>query len=187
MTENTGATPVESKEGATEVESKVYTQEEVDKMLQAEADRRVNQALQKQKAEADKKLKEAQKLSQMSAEEKYRYELEQREQAIAEKERQLTLAENKNAASKVLADKGLDLSLVDLVLAEEAETMNDRINLLDKAFKKSVKAEVEKRLASKSPVSTLDANKTYTKNDLNGMSYSQAMELFKQQPDIFEN
>lgn len=167
-------------------EEKTYTQSEVDKLLQAETDRRVNMALEKEKKEADKKIKEAQRLSQMSAEQKYEYELQQREQAIIEGERRLALAENKNAASQVLADKGLDLSLVDLVLAEEAETMNARINLLDKAFKKSVKAEVEKRLASKTPQSTLDTNKTYTKADLNGMSYTQAMELFKQQPELFE-
>ena len=186
MTENNGAVTTESN-GAVETESKTYTQEEVDKLLLAETDRRVNMALKKEKAEADKRVKEAQKLSAMSAEEKYRYELEQREAAIIEKERQLTLAENKNAASKVLADKGLDLSLVDLVLAEEAETMNRNINLLDKRFKKSVKAEVEKRLASKTPVSTLEQNKTYTQKDFANMSLSQLAELKKAQPELFEN
>lgn len=187
MTENIGATVPESTNGAEQVESKTYTQEEVDKLLLAETDRRVNMALEKAKEAADKRVKEAQKLSQMSAEQKYEYELQQREAAIIEKERQLTLAENKNAASKVLADKGLDLSLVDLVLAEEAETMNANINLLDKAFKKSVKAEVEKRLASKSPVSTLDQNKTYTKSDFAKMTLQQLAELKKAQPELFEN
>lgn len=163
-----------------------YSQEEVDKLIQQEADRRVTQALKKQAEKNAEKVKEAQKLSQMSAEQKYEYELAQREAAIAEKERQLTLAENRNAASKVLADKGLDLALVDLVIADEAEQMNANINLLDKAFKKSVKAEVEKRLASKSPQSTLDTNKVYTKDDIGKLSYAQAVELFKEQPDLFK-
>lgn len=163
-----------------------YSQEEVDKLIQQEADRRVTQALKKQAEKNAEKVKEAQKLSQMSAEQKYEYELAQREAAIAEKERQLTLAENRNAASKVLADKGLDLALVDLVVADEADVMNERIQLLDKAFKKSVKAEVEKRLASKSPQSTLDANKTYSKEDFKKMTLSQMQELFKSQPELFE-
>ena len=65
--------------------------------------------------------------------------------------------------------------------------MNERINLLDKAFKKSVKAEVEKRLASKSPVSTLDQNKTYSKSDFAKMTLAQLAELKKTQPELFEN
>lgn len=184
MIENDGAVATESN-GAVETESKTYTQEEVDKLLLAETDRRVNMALKKEKEAADKKVKEAQKLAAMSAEQKYEYELQQREAAIIEKERQLTLAENKNAASKVLADKGLDLSLVDLVLAEEAETMNANINLLDKAFKKSVKAEVERRLASKTPQSTLDTNKTYSQKDFANMTLAQIAELKKTQPELF--
>ena len=172
--------------GAAEAEPKTYSQEEVDRLLQAETDRRVSQALKKQEQKNAEKVREAQKLSQMSAEQKYEYELQQREAAIAEKERQLMLAENKNAASRVLADKGLDLGLVDLVLAEDAETMNANINLLDKAFKKSVKAEVEKRLATKSPQSTLDTNKTYTKADLANLTYSQITELLQQQPDLLD-
>ena len=186
MLEENGATMPESNNGAEQVESKTYSEEEVQKLIQAEADRRVNQALRKEKAEADKKIKEAQKLSQMDAKQQYEYQLEQREAAIAEKERQLTLAENKNAASKVLADRGLDLSLVDLVLAEEAEVMNANINLLDKAFKKSVKAEVERRLASKTPQSTLDTNKTYTKDDIKNLTYKQLLEIAQQQPDILD-
>ena len=65
--------------------------------------------------------------------------------------------------------------------------MNERIQLLDKAFKKSVKAEVEKRLASKTPVSTLEQNKTYTQKDFANMSLSQLAELKKAQPELFEN
>ena len=62
MTENNGATMPESTNGAEQVESKTYTQDEVDKLLQAETDRRVNMALEKEKKEADKKIKEAQSI-----------------------------------------------------------------------------------------------------------------------------
>ena len=41
--------------------------------------------------------------------------------------------------------------LVDFVVAEDAETMNSNIRLLEKAFKDSVKREVEKRLGSSAP------------------------------------
>ena len=128
----------------TETEKKSYTQAEVDEMLQKEADRRVSEALKKVERKNADKVKEAQKLAQMNEQEKYEYQLEQREKAIAEKEKALALSENKNAASKILADKGISLNLVDFVVAEDADTMNANIQLLDKAFKASVKAEVEK-------------------------------------------
>ena len=87
----------------------------------------------------------------MSAEEKYKYELDKREAAIAEKERSLALAENKVAASQILQEKGLPIALVDLVVAESAETMNERIKGLESAFTSAVKTEVENRLKAATP------------------------------------
>ena len=163
----------------------VFTQEELDALLQREGDKRVTSALKKQEQKTAEKLKEAQKLAQMNEEQKYAYELEQREAAIAEKEKALALAENKNEASKILAEKGLSLSLVDFVVAEDAETMNDNIQLLDKAFKQSVKDEVERRLASKTPTKSLPMDKTPTKDDLHKMSYSELMRLKTENPEVY--
>lgn len=90
------------------------TIEELQALLQREGDKRVTEAMKK----ADKKkadaIKEAERLAAMSAEEKYKYELDKREAAIAEKERSLALAENKVAASQILQEKGLPIALVDL-------------------------------------------------------------------------
>ena len=166
--------------------TKTYTQEEVDALLQAETDRRVTSALKKADAKNQAKLREASKLAAMTEQQKYEYELEQREQAIAAKERELALAENKAAASKILADKGLDVNLVDFVVAEDAETMNTNINLLDKAFKKSVKLEVERRLAGNTPKKGLPVNKAITKEDFMKMSFTELMALKDENPELYE-
>lgn len=127
------------------------TQEELDALLQREGDRRVSDALKKfDKKKADA-IKEAERLATMSAEEKFKYELDKREAAIAEKERSLALAENKVAASQILQEKGLPIALVDLVVAESAETMNERIKGLETAFTSAVKTEVENRLKAATP------------------------------------
>lgn len=170
----------------TGAEEKTYTQSEVDALLQSEVDRRITSALKKQQAKNEAKLREAQKLAQMSEQDKYVYELEQREKAIAEKERELALAENKAEASKILAEKGIDLSLVEFVVKETADEMNDAINLLDKAFKKSVKAEVERRLAGNTPKKGLPVDKTITKEDFMKMSYSEMVDLRNNNPDLYE-
>ena len=175
---------VETEQGQ---ENKTYTQEEVNELLQREADRRVSEALKKQAKKNEEKVREAEKLAKMNEEEKYRYELEQREKAIEEKEKALALAENKNEASKILAEKGLSLSLVDFVVAEDAETMNTNISLLDKAFKQSVKAEVEKRLGSSTPKKNLPPDQAITKDVFKKMSLREQAELSKNNPDLYKS
>lgn len=169
----------------TGTETKTYTQEEVDKMLQSEVDRRITSALKKQAKSNEAKIKEAQKLAQMNESEKFQYELEQREKAIEEKEKALALAENKNEASKILADKGLSLDLVDFVIAEDAETMNSNIRLLEKAFKDSVKREVEKRLGSSAPKKNLPPDETITKEQAKKMGIRERQQLLMNNPELY--
>ena len=171
----------------TPTEERTYTQSELDALLQAETDRRVTAALKKAEKKNAEKLKEAEKLSQMNEQQKFQYQLEQREAAIAEREKELALAENKAEASKILAEKGLSLQLVDFVVAESAEDMNANIQLLDKAFKESVKAEVNKRLAGNAPKKGLPLEKTITKEDFLKMSYAELTELKQNSPEIFES
>lgn len=173
---------VDSTEEVTEEkEGKFYTPEEIALIEQKAGDKRITQY---QKT-LEKKQKEADRLRNMSDQERYVYELEQREKVIEEKERQLTLAENKSVASQILVEKGLDISLVDLVLADDATDMNNNIKLLEKAFKKSVKAEVENRLKSKTPVQTVDTNKSYSTKDFSKMSMKEMAELYKEAPEQF--
>lgn len=181
--QNTGVDTTDT--STTGTETKTYTQEEVDKMLQSEVDRRITSALKKQAKSNEAKIKEAQKLAQMNESEKYQYELEQREKAIAEKEKALALAENKNEASKILADKGLSLSLVDFVVAEDAETMNSNIRLLEKAFKDSVKREVEKRLGSSAPKKNLPPDETITKEQAKKMGIRERQQLLMNNPELY--
>lgn len=169
----------------TGTETKTYTQEEVNMLLQRESDRRVSEALKKAEKKNAEKVKEAQKLAQMNENEKFQYELEQREKAIAEKEKALALAENKNTASQILADKGLSLSLVDFVIAEDAETMNSNIRLLEKAFKDSVKREVEKRLGSSAPKKNLPPDEAITKEKAKKMSIIERQNLLTNNPDLY--
>lgn len=186
MNENTNATETQIEGQVEETTTpKTYTEEEVQKLLQQETDRRVTSALKKQEQKNMEKVKEAQKLAKMNEAEKYEYELQQREAAIAAKEKELAMAENKNVASKVLADKGLSLALVDFVVAEDAETMNNNIKTLEKAFKASVKAEVEKRMAGSTPKKAVTINKAMTKEDFAKLPYTEMLALKQQDPELY--
>lgn len=171
----------------TDTQERTYSQAEVDELLQKETDRRVTSALKKAQEKNDAKIREAQRLAAMNADEKRVYDLEQRERAIEAKERELSLAENKSECISILADKGLPVQLVDFVVDEDADTMSANIKQLDKYFKLAVKAEVEKRLASKSPATApLEQRQSLTKKDIANMSIFELQQLKEEQPDLFK-
>lgn len=174
-------------EGGGENTPKTYTAEEVEKMIQTAADKRVSEAMKTAARKKDAAVKEAEKLAQMDADEKYKYELEKREKALEEKEHKMALLENSNEAGKILADKGISVSLVDFVVAEDAETMKANIDLLEAEFKKSVKAEVEKRLASNTPKNNLPGDKGLTKESYLAMSFGDQQRLYSENPTLINN
>lgn len=176
LSQNNGA----SEQEATE-EKKTYTQEEVDALLQKEGDRRISQY---QKT-LEKRQREANRLSKMSDSERAEYELSERERQLEERENRLILSENRAACTNILLQKGLDVSLVDFVVAADAETMNDNIKRLEKAFKASVKAEVEKRLSGTTPKKNLASDETMTKKDLMKMNVRELQMFKNQNPEIF--
>ena len=174
-------------EGQPDQESKMYTQEEVDSLLQKEADRRVTEALKKVEKKKEAAVAEAKKLAQMDAQQRYEYELQQREKAIEDKERELMLAENKNEAGRILSEKGISLELVDFVVAESADDMYANIQKLEKAFKNSVKAEVERRMSSSVPKKNLPLDTTITREGFAKMTLAQQAELYHTNPDLYRD
>lgn len=167
-------------ETETTAEARTYSEAE----FQSEVDRRVTQALRTAEKKNSEKVKEAEKLAKMSAEEQYHYQLEQREKAIAEKEHALAMAENRNEACKILAERGLSLRLVDFVVDESADVMSDRIKLLDREFKACVKAEVEKRLGGSS-TKAATAPGEINKDTFKSMSLSEKQALYNSDPALY--
>lgn len=167
-------------------EVKTYTQEEVDALLQQETDRRISSAQKKWEKKSQEKVREAEKLAKLSEQERFQYELEQREKAIAEKEKQMALMENKAEASKALNERGISIALADFVVAEDADSMMENIKVLEEEFKKSVKAEVEKRLAGNSPKKNLGDSKGMTREEFRKLSFARQTELLNENPDIYE-
>lgn len=174
-----------TEEIATE-ESKTYTQAELDSLLQSEADRRVSDALKKAESKSQQAIKEAQKLASMDASQKYEYELEQREKMLSEKESKISLMENKNICTNMLADRGIPVQLVDFVVDVDADSMNENINTLDKYFKQAVKAEVEKRLTSSTPKKNLGVDEALTRDSFRKLSLTEMNELATTNPELFK-
>ncbi len=135
------------------------TQEELDKLLQSNADQRVTAALKtaKQTWEQEKQAAiqaaedEAKKLAGLSAEEqqkikddKYKADLEAREKALSQRELKIE-------AINVLSEKKLPVSFADLLLSSDAENTKKNIDTFETAFRQAVQDGVTERLKSPTP------------------------------------
>ena len=183
-TNNTEVVETPVVEGQEEV--KTYSEEEVARMLQVEADRRVSQALAKQQAKFKEQMAEAEKLRTMNEEQKAQYQLEQRIKEIEAKEKEFALKENRYEAQKIMAEKNIPLAFADFIVAEDAETMMANISLFEKEFRAAVRAEVDKRIASPAPKANIGVDTAITKEQFMKMTIAQQMELYKQDPELYK-
>lgn len=168
-----------------EPEKETFTREEVQRLLQQESDRRVTAALKKAEAKRTEAVREAQKLASMNEDEKLRYQIEQRQKELDEREAKIALLENTAEATKILSEKGLPPALVDLVVASDADDMMSRINLLEKWVKEAVKGEVERRLASATPKAG-NVNEGMNKADFARLPLQKQQELYRQNPELYQ-
>ena len=176
---------VESHMEGQQEEVRTYSQEEVNKMLQAEADRRVSSALKKQEEKFKNQMVEAEKLRAMNEEQKVQYQLEQREKEIANKEREFALLQNKYQAQSIMSEKNIPLAFAEFIVAEDAETMMNNINLFEREFRAAVRAEVDKRIASPAPKAGIGAA-GITKEQFRSMTLAQQAELYHQDAELFK-
>lgn len=171
----------EQKEQATEQQ----TQQQAT-FTQADFDRAVSKMYEQFEQKFSKKQEEAAKLASMNAEEKARYEIEQSKKEIEDMRKNFTLQQNKSECMKILAEKNIDVSLADFVVAEDAETMKKNIDLIDKAFKKSVEAEVNNRLKGSTPKKDLNMPQgEITKDTFRKMTLDQQQELYNTNKDLY--
>ncbi len=130
---------------------KTFTQEELDKVLQ---DR-----LAKQDAKFDKKLdikiketqKEADRLNKLDTEEKEKELQTKAQKALTDKERTLTLRENKLEGIKKLDEMGIPIKFVDFILNSDLETMDSNIEKLNSEWTTAIEEGVKTALAGKTP------------------------------------
>ena len=135
-------------EGTPAEENKTYSAEEVMALLQSETDKRVNQALYKQKKEYEKKLS----LSKLDGDERAKAEKDNRIAELEEQLAQFQIEKNRSELKSVLSSRGLSAEFADIVtIGDDIEEAQANIDRLDKLFKAAVRAEVEKRLAGSVP------------------------------------
>lgn len=145
---------------------------------QAEFDRRIGKALEtsrsRMQADIDAKIREArteaEKLAKMNAEQKSEYEKEKREKELADREASITKRELTATAKEQLVEKGLPLSLADVLNYSGAEACAASLDAVGKAFQEAVEKAVEERLSGGKPPRRADDKAAYTMDQIRAMS-----------------
>ena len=165
-----------------QTENKTYTAEEVQQLLQSEADRRVQQALATQQKKFEKQLS----LSKLDGAEREKAERDQRIAELEEQLREFTVEKNKSELKSVLSARGLSAEFADIVkISDNLEEAQANIEKLDKLFKDAVKHEVEKRLAGNTPKGNNVSTKL-TKETARKMTIAEMNELAEKDPALFK-
>lgn len=163
-------------------EVKTYTQEEVMALLQKETDKRVSQALKTQEKKFAKQLS----LSKLDDDAREKAEKDDR---IAELEgliAQMNVEKNKSELKSVLSSRGLSAEFADIInISDDIEASQVNIDKLDKLFKAAVKAEVEKRLAGKTPAKGSGEPTEMTKEQFMKLPLAQQNRIAAEQPELF--
>ena len=179
---NNAATDTANEAAGAEETAKTYTFEEVQALLQSEADKRVTAALKKQQAKHDKELS----LSKLDGSEREKAEQANR---IAELEEQLAafqVEKNRSEIKSVLSSRGLSAEFADLLtIGDSIEEAQATIDTFDKLFKAAVKVEVEKRLAGNAPKGNGAGPVEVTRDAAKKMSLAELNELASKDPEKF--
>ncbi|HGK2340501.1 TPA: DUF4355 domain-containing protein [Streptococcus pneumoniae] len=127
-----------------EKHERTFTRAEIGKMLSAERS--------KWEAEQEAKENEAKKLAKMNADEKQKYQLDQREQELADREKAIARKELTAEAKAMLSERDLPVELVNVVDLTNAETVSESITSIQKAWEESIQKGVSERMKGSAPI-----------------------------------
>ena len=171
----------------TPVQNDTLTQEQVNDIVS----RRLAKEKAKWEKEYNKKLEvekaEALRLAEMDAEQRKEEEFNKRLKALEERESEIRTNELKIETIKCLQDRNLPQQFVDLVLSNDSETTLSKINLLDKLFQSSIKAEVENRIPTYKPSNGVSSNGQMTKEEFRALPLSKQNELYMSDKELYKN
>lgn len=179
--ENNNA-PVENKE-------KMFSQSELDSIIE--------KRLSKEKAKWEKKVKEeadeAARMAKMSEAEKQEalfnkrvQEFEEREAAFNEAQAALQREKMLNETNKQLSERGLPLNFAEHIMADTAENTLANIDAFEKEWQAAINKAVDSKLRGSTPTSPVSkSNTTLTRKDIAKMSLGELSNLARTNPELY--
>ena len=168
-----------------EQDTPALTKEEIQKMMESYADKRVAQALKTQQRKFEQKLS----LSKLDGDEREKAEKDQKIKDLEEQLAEFQIEKNRSELKSVLSSRGLSAEFADiLAISDDIEAAQANIDKLDKLFKAAVKAEVEKRIGGDVPNGNGGGNKPpMTKEEFLKLPMAEMQRLLDSNPTYYNN
>lgn len=168
-----------------EQDNTVLTKEDIQKMMESYADKRVAQALKTQQRKFEQKLS----LSKLDGDEREKAEKDQKIKDLEEQLAQFQIEKNRSELKSVLSSRGLSAEFADIIaIGDDIEAAQANIDKLDKLFKAAVKSEVEKRIGGDVPNGNGGGNKPpMTKEEFLKLPMAEMQRLLDSNPTYYNN
>lgn len=143
---------------AGEAQKKLYTDEDVDKLI--------NRKFAEWQAKKDQEINEAQKLAEMNEQQKAEYMLDKLQKELDEYKNRETLSEMAKTARSILSEQNINIpdELVSVLVTTDADTTSANVKAFAKAFTSAVSQAVDSKISHREP--RTGGSKTVTKNDI---------------------
>lgn len=176
----------DDKQVAAEPEQVTTDPKDKKKYTDADVDAIIDKKFAKWKAEQEKAESEAKKLAKMNAEDKQKYQLDKREQDLADREAEITRRELTAEAKTILSERGLPIELVDVVNLADADSVRDSIDAIQKTWEAAVLKGVANKTKGSAPMKKAPVESgEITKEQFNRMGVRSRNELFERDPELY--
>lgn len=143
---------------AGEAQKKLYTDEDVDKLI--------NRKFAEWQAKKDQEINEAQKLAKMNEQQKAEYKLDKLQKELDEYKNRETLSEMAKTARSILSEQNINIpdELVSVLVTTDADTTSANVKAFAKAFQSAVSQAVDSKISHREP--RTGDSKIITKDDI---------------------
>lgn len=172
----------------------LFTEDDLQKKVTSEVDRRVESGIQKGlETHKSKWEKEFKTKAQLTAEELAQKELEDKFNELSSREKEIYKKSNTIDAKDMLTNAGIPKAqyekFMDLLVSDDTESTTINVNNFIDNFN-TTKSEIESKLKKElsnipPPKNNSDGNGAISKEEFDGMGYAKKMELKAENPDLF--
>ena len=176
-----------------EATSGLFTEEDLQKKVTSEVDRRVESGIQKGlETKKQKWEREYSERAKLTAEELAQKQLEEKMQELSGKEKEISRKANQIEARSILAEANIPKAhyekFIDLLVNDDAETTTSNVQNFVDVFN-STRDDITNQIKSEYsnvPKPKTGANGTLSKDDFDKMGYGEKIKFKTENPDLYK-
>lgn len=175
---------------------KTFSQAEVDEMVKSRLAREKDKLKSSLRADIEQDVRnqiadeqsEAKKLKKMNEDQRRKYDMDKKDQEIAELKAKLNRSDMEHVATDLLSKKGIsaDSEILNFVVAEDAETTQANIDRFVDLINKKAQANRREDFDVPEPKNGFHGEKAADVKEFNKMGYHERLELKQKQPTLYQ-